>query len=1038
MLVCAHTSAGKTVAAEHAIATALRDRQRVFYASPIKALSNQKYRQLQAEFEDVGLLTGDVTLNEDASCLVVTTEVLRVMLYRGATAMREVSWVIFDEVHMLGAPDRGWVIEETLILLPSSVRVVLLSATMPNALEVAEWIASLHGQPVHVVSTAYRPTPLRHYVCPLHGAGLHLVCDEQGRFDEAEWHSAVGGLPRPRAKTDNGKAAATPAVASAAADAPSAKAMKHANEVVRVLHRLGPLEMLPAIVFCFSRRECEVIAMQMGEAARKATAMAAAPATVQPGRSSAGNADLTIPSAADADVLPWIRNIQPQLLSAAETAAVQEIYEGAIGILSDEDAAMPQVKLLLPLLRVGVGLHHSGLLPCLRELVELLFAEGLLKVLIATETLAMGLNLPARTVVFSGPHKFDGEGLRLMRPTEYTQMAGRAGRRGLDTQGFAILLISQWISADEGEEILSRRYAALESQFVLRFSTLLKLMRTEGAGPHIVLARNLRAWQAQRAQRSRREQMKASERELAVLDAELIGAETLHAQADSYLQLRADVYRLGRSFERRVRAFSKPWLQPGRVVRLYGDRGWAVVLSVLGGSNAGHGERLAINGGEDGKRVASAMSAAGASDTVLAVLAYKESGGRKRRAEGVDDLLDSGDASDIDGAGTLAAVVKEVRAAASADVNKGSLSSPSASTMSVIAVRLDDVQQLSSARLWMPRVLDQPDAQASIALSLEAAMAKFGGSMPLLDPIEDMHIDDELLRSLIAQLEAREDAMFAHPLYGKPELQAAYTRCRRRRFLVQQLARLRAATEGNEGGGGHDELGKWNGGERSEGGDGDVSDTSISIGVEADSRLIRMRRTLCTLGYITAGGVLQLKGRAACCIEGADELLATEALVQGVFESLSISETAAALTCLLPDAAKQNTPDGESAPLPTPGLEAGIGILRNVAKRLETVVGPFASCSSGVDGRGMAVSVTLVPAVLAWAGGASFEASLRSSPTFFEGTLVRCLRSLDELLRQMGQAAHVLGDTRLQQRFADCGTRIHRGVPFAASLYLQD
>ena len=191
VLVSAHTSAGKTVCAEYAIASALRDRQRVIYTSPIKALSNQKYRELQEAFGDVGLMTGDVTLNETASCLVMTTEILRSMLYRGSEVMREVAWVVFDEIHYMRDKERGVVWEETIILLPDTVHHVFLSATIPNALQFARWIAHLHRQPCHVVYTNYRPTPLQHYLFPRGDDGIHLVVDEHGVFREDNFQRAL-------------------------------------------------------------------------------------------------------------------------------------------------------------------------------------------------------------------------------------------------------------------------------------------------------------------------------------------------------------------------------------------------------------------------------------------------------------------------------------------------------------------------------------------------------------------------------------------------------------------------------------------------------------------------------------------------------------------------------------------------------------------------------------------------------------------------------------------------------------------------------
>lgn len=187
VLVAAHTSAGKTTVAEYAIAMALRDKARVVYTSPIKALSNQKYRDLAEEFGDVGLMTGDVTLNPDASVIIMTTEILRSILYRGSELVREVQWVIFDEIHYMRDRDRGVVWEESIILLPDSVRQVFLSATIPNALEFAEWICRVKHQPCHVISTSFRPVPLQHFIFPTGGDGALLIMDEGKHFIEENY-----------------------------------------------------------------------------------------------------------------------------------------------------------------------------------------------------------------------------------------------------------------------------------------------------------------------------------------------------------------------------------------------------------------------------------------------------------------------------------------------------------------------------------------------------------------------------------------------------------------------------------------------------------------------------------------------------------------------------------------------------------------------------------------------------------------------------------------------------------------------------------
>ena len=187
VLVAAHTSAGKTVVAEYAIAMAFRDNQRVVYTSPLKALSNQKFRELTEEFGDVGLMTGDVCINPNASCIVMTTEVLRGMLYRGSDVVREVKWIIFDEVHYMRDRERGVVWEESIIFAPGGCNFVFLSATLPNAHEFAEWITHLHNHPCHVVYTDYRPTPLQHYGFPKGGNGMVMIVNERKEFMEANY-----------------------------------------------------------------------------------------------------------------------------------------------------------------------------------------------------------------------------------------------------------------------------------------------------------------------------------------------------------------------------------------------------------------------------------------------------------------------------------------------------------------------------------------------------------------------------------------------------------------------------------------------------------------------------------------------------------------------------------------------------------------------------------------------------------------------------------------------------------------------------------
>ena len=424
VLVSAHTSAGKTVVAEYAIASSFQNKQRVIYTTPIKALSNQKYREFQEEFEDVGLITGDVTINPNATCLIMTTEILRLMLFRGSEIMREVGWVIFDEIHYMRDRERGVIWEETIILLPDTVHYVFLSATIPNARQFAEWIAHLHHQSCHVVYTDFRPTPLQHYIYPAGGDGLHLVLDEQNNFREDNFNLAMNVLQNSSVENSSSKGGD--------------------QSCITVIRTIMERNLAPVILFSFSRKECEVYALQ-------------------------------------------ISNLKLDFNSAEEKALVEEVFNNAIDVLGDDDKKLPQVQQILPLLKRGVGIHHSGLLPLIKETIEILFGEGLIKALFATETFAMGLNMPARTVVFTSVRKFDGTNFRFLTSGEYIQMSGRAGRRGLDERGIVILRVDEKVNPAVGKEMICGKPDPLNSAFHLTYNMVLNLLRVEEVNPEYML-----------------------------------------------------------------------------------------------------------------------------------------------------------------------------------------------------------------------------------------------------------------------------------------------------------------------------------------------------------------------------------------------------------------------------------------------------------------------------------------------------------------------------------------------------------------------
>ncbi len=406
VFVAAHTSAGKTVVAEHAIQRSIGTMSRIIYTSPIKALSNQKFRDLSLRFghKSVGLLTGDMQVRPDAFLLVMTTEILRSMLLKQSPLLSDVVCVIFDEVHYLNDAERGVVWEEVLILLGAHVQLVLLSATLPNCLELADWLGRLREQQLYVVTTTYRPVPLEHYLFV--GKKMFRVVDSRGCYLASGYQGAKSGH--------------------------DSKPLS----VSGIVSFLKKEELLPTILFVFSRRKCEL-------------------------------------------ALDSLKSLN--LLTNVESAFVERFVSARVLPKLGEDTNLPQVVRVLGSLRRGICTHHSGLLPVLKEAVEMMFSQNLCRVLIATETFAMGVNMPAKSVFFLDTSKPDGGGrFRSLLPGEYVQMAGRAGRRGLDARGVVLIAVGEKFPNEETlKGIITGKLRKLESQFRLTYSTILHFVRRQ-------------------------------------------------------------------------------------------------------------------------------------------------------------------------------------------------------------------------------------------------------------------------------------------------------------------------------------------------------------------------------------------------------------------------------------------------------------------------------------------------------------------------------------------------------------------------------
>ena len=483
VFVTAKTGSGKTFVGEYLCARALAAGKRVFYTTPIKSLSNQKYHDLKRLFPQatVGILTGDIKMCPDAQIVVMTAEILRNLFYKRGTATEGIGLtaavsldgvvgVVMDEVHYIQDPDRGHVWEESLILCPRDLQLVLLSATMPSATSLAGWLAGLHNRRTWLLSTTYRIVPLVHGLLEpatteQGGWRVRPLLDPAGRWigdGYTGWlqgkkaiADAAAAHKRAVANKERGSAGTGPGMYwnrgdhdkahDAAADALRAGKVRVESPVARLQRTVGWLEetaQLPALFFVFSRRECERYAAQV-----------------------------TAP-----------------LLDSSDSTAAAHIIDFHLSRYRAVLEKSPQYHQIRDLLLRGVAFHHSGLQPLLKEIVEILFARGYVKVLFATETFSVGLNMPTKTVVFLELEKYSDGGRRPLRPDEYIQMAGRAGRRGLDTQGLVLYEpLRDPIDSSALRTMLTGALPALQSRMRFGYDFVLRLALMADAGTSLPL-----------------------------------------------------------------------------------------------------------------------------------------------------------------------------------------------------------------------------------------------------------------------------------------------------------------------------------------------------------------------------------------------------------------------------------------------------------------------------------------------------------------------------------------------------------------------
>eukprot|EP00127_Corallochytrium_limacisporum_P001487 Clim_evm7s60 gene=Clim_evmTU7s60 len=989
VFVAAHTSAGKTVVAEYAIALSQKHLRRAIYTSPIKALSNQKFHDFRQTFgeKEVGILTGDVQINAEGSCLVMTTEILRSMLYRGADLIRDVEWVIFDEVHYINDPERGVVWEEVIIMLPQHINIVLLSATVPNTIEFAEWIGRTKQRKVHVISTLKRPVPLAHYLYagndPKSKDTFYLLVDTQGRFLENGYKEAKDAVNRDpmvqiTSSKDKGATAASQqrgrggqqrVMRKDTYGPKGGKTMGGNTRTDRMIYAsliesLRKRELLPMVIFTFSRRKVE------------------------------GNA----------------RGLSSlDLTTATEKAEIHRFATRCLSRLKESDRKLPQVLSVLDMLSRGIAVHHSGLLPILREIVEILFGRGIIRVLFATETFAMGVNMPAKTVCFDAIRKHDGTAMRELLPSEYIQMAGRAGRRGLDTFGTVLIICKDEVpEANILYQMLMGKPTLLTSQFRLTYNMILNLLRVEEMRIEDVMRRSFSEAALQKSTpeaEADAQHIKHNLRSLGVLDCPICrgGVEDF---ADSEI-MRCVSYE---SIARQAGAFvhrtlhtspgGQKILATGRIVVVAGKDHRNVVGCLVATKNQGQmldvllhitdDEHNTLRNGGNIHMILGLTSPADANPSIAVSTAgnydYALPLQQPRMVVGGVSAgqltLSSIDISDV---GFLAAgdrVHGDIVAAVEAAKILNTAKSPSLSSNESpedCAALLSKQQRIARAQVLeaLQRFTEDPQAE--------------------VNPSADYKIQDlDVVQEFTHRTEALARAKTLPCTELCPQFIDHYRYASSVYYLNVALQHRRNA----------------------------LSDDALTMLPDYQARLAVLRR----LRYIDERGTVAMKGRVACEMNTCDEVLVTELIYEGLFAELAPEDMVALLSCFV------NQNKSQSLLVVPEHLNTKLAAIQSTATRVGEVQYDYGLPLASDTYVKTVINASLVEVVYEWAKGVPFS-ELTQLTDIQEGSVVRTIVRLNETCRDLRNAARVIGEPDLYKRAEEAANLIKRDIVFAPSLY---
>ncbi|KAI3765479.1 hypothetical protein L2E82_15514 [Cichorium intybus] len=978
VFVAAHTSAGKTVVAEYAFALASKHCTRAVYTAPIKTISNQKYRDFSGKF-DVGLLTGDVSLRPEASCLIMTTEILRSMLYRGADIIRDIEWVIFDEVHYVNDVERGVVWEEVIIMLPRHINFVLLSATVPNTIEFADWIGRTKQKQIRVTGTTKRPVPLEH--CLFYSGELYKIC-EQEKFIPQGLKAAKDAHKRKTMATAGGGSGAYPSLPAAHDNSRSQKPNSFArgkpikqsgpqnlgnfgggsgggrgnqgygggnnnwgNRVsekslwLSLINKLGKTSLLPVVIFCFSKNRCDKSADNLRET------------------------DLT---------------------NRSEKSEIRVFCDKAFSRLKGSDRHLPQIVRVQGLLHRGIGVHHAGLLPIVKEVVEMLFCRGVIKVLFSTETFAMGVNAPARTVVFDTVRKFDGQQFRALLPGEYTQMAGRAGRRGLDSIGTVLVMCRDDIPDETDlKHVITGSATNLESQFRLTYIMIMHLLRVEELKVEDMLKRSFAEFHAQK---KLPEQQQLLMRKLAQ-PTKSIDCIKGDPAIEEYYEWYIDAENYSNLITEKVvqSPVSQSFLLPGRVVVVKSQSGQDHLLGVILKAPSSSNKQYIV------------MVLTPSLPTTLQSLPTTD-GPQKKSTSGLQMLMPKSkrgmdddyytSATARKGSGIVKIKLPHRGNAAGASYEVREIDTKELLSICNVKIKIDQVGLLED---------DSSAAYSKTVQSLLQQKSEGNKYPPALDPIRDLKLKEVGL-------------VEAYYAWNNLLQKMSQNKCHNCVKLGEHIKAAREIKKYKE----------------------EVNALKFQMSDEALQQMPHFQGRIDVLkeiGCIDSDLVVQIKGRVACEMNSGEELICTECLFENQLDALEPEEAVALMSAFVFQ--QRNA----SEPSLTPRLSHAKQRLYDTAIKLGKLQSRFKIQIDPEEYARENLKFGLVEVVYEWAKGIPF-ADICELTDVPEGLIVRTIVRLDETCREFRNAAAIMGNSALYKKMEAASNAIKRDIVFAASLYI--